>query len=82
MTTTAQAVAGTPGSPPAPRRRITRPGWPTTLLAISGFIIVLSVIAAITGADELTSSGTVGAAVALAVPIGMAGLGGLWSERA
>ncbi len=82
MTTTAQPVAGTPGSPPAPRRRITRPGWPTTLLAISGFIIVLSVIAAITGADELTSSGTVGAAVALAVPIGMAGLGGLWSERA
>ena len=27
-------------------------------------------------------SGTVGAALALAVPIGMAGLGGLWSERA
>ena len=37
---------------------------------------------AITGADDLTSSGTIGAALALAVPIGMAGLGGLWSERA
>src|SRR5215212_4567754 len=82
MTVTAQAVAGAPGAPPAPKRRLARPGWPTVLLAFAGFIVVLSVIAAITGADQLTSSGTVGAAVALAVPIGMAGLGGLWSERA
>jgi simple sugar transport system permease protein len=83
MTTTdAQPVAGTPRQPPAPRRRLPGAGLPRVLLTISGLIVVLSVIAEITGADELTSSGTVGAAVALAVPIGMAGLGGLWSERA
>ena len=82
MTTTAEPLAGTPGTPQAPRRGLLRPGWPTILLAISGFIVVLSIVAAVTGADELTSSGTVGAALALAVPIGMAGLGGLWSERA
>ncbi len=35
----------------------------------------------ITGADDLTSSGTIGAALALSIPLGMAGLGGLWSER-
>jgi general nucleoside transport system permease protein len=79
VTLTTDPIAGTPQ---APRRRLARPGWPTTLLAVAGFIVILSVIAAVTGADELTSSGTVGAALALAVPIGMAGLGGLWSERA
>jgi ABC-type uncharacterized transport system permease subunit len=78
---------GTPSvdGPPAdgsPRRRLPRAGLPTVLLAISGLIVVLSVIALVTGADELTSSGTVGAALSLAVPIGMAGLGGLWAERA
>jgi simple sugar transport system permease protein len=52
------------------------------LLAISGLIVILSVVAAVTGAEDLTSSGTIGAALALAVPIGMAGLGGLWAERA
>ena len=35
----------------------------------------------ISGADDITSSGTVGAALRLSVPIGLAGLGGLWSER-
>ena len=78
---------GTPSveGPPAdgsPRRRLPRAGLPTVLLAISGLIVVLAVIAMVTGADELTSSGTVGAALSLAVPIGMAGLGGLWAERA
>jgi simple sugar transport system permease protein len=55
---------------------------PMILLGISGLIVVLSVVAAVTGAEDLTSSGTIGAALALAVPIGMAGLGGLWAERA
>ena len=35
-----------------------------------------------TGAQDLTSSGTVAAALTAAVPIALAGLGGLWSERA
>jgi ABC-type uncharacterized transport system permease subunit len=63
-------------------RRMPKAGLPRILLAVSGLIIVLSVVAAVTGADDLTSSGTIGAALALAVPIGMAGLGGLWAERA
>jgi general nucleoside transport system permease protein len=77
-----QSVAGSPGDAPAPRRRLPKAGLPRILIAVSGLIVVLSVIAAVTGADELTSSGTVGAALSLAVPIGMAGLGGLWAERA
>ena len=77
-----QSVAGTPGQEPAPRRKLPGAGLPVLLLGIAGLIVVLSVVAAVTGAHELTSSGTVGAALALAVPIGMAGLGGLWSERA
>ena len=36
----------------------------------------------ITGANDLDSSGAVAAAFGLAVPIALAGLGGLWSERA
>ena len=51
------------------------------MVSIAGLVLLLSIVRVITGADDLTSSGTAGAALALAVPIGMAGLGGLWSER-
>lgn len=37
---------------------------------------------AITGAQDVTSAGQISAALAMAVPIGLAGLGGLWAERA
>ena len=47
-----------------------------------GALFLLSVTRVVTGADEITSAGTIGAALALAVPIGLAALGGLWSERA
>jgi len=58
-----------------------RTGW-RRLLAGAGLLLVLmSVVRLVTGAGELTSSGTVAAALGLAVPIGMAALGGLWSER-
>ena len=79
------ATGGAPGpDAPSPRsaRRMPRAGFPIMLLAIAGLIVVLSAVAAIAGAEDLTSSGTIGAALALAVPIGMAGLGGLWAERA
>ncbi len=45
-------------------------------------LAVLSVTRVISGAQDLTSSGTAGAALRLAVPIMLAGLAGLWSERA
>jgi len=65
---------------PAPRlRRIG--GWRGIALMAAVFVVLLSVVRTITGAEALTSAGTVGAALAAAVPIGMAGLGGLWSER-
>ena len=82
MTTLGTPSVDGPQADASPRRRLPRAGLPTVLLAVSGLIVVLSVIAMVTGADELTSSGTVGAALSLAVPIGLAGLGGLWAERA
>jgi general nucleoside transport system permease protein len=52
------------------------------LIGVGILVVLLSVTAAITGAHDLTSPGTIGAALALSMPIAMAGLGGLWSERA
>ena len=52
-------------------------------LAFYAFAIVfsLSTIRLITGASDLTSAGTASAALLLSVPIAMAALGGLFSER-
>jgi general nucleoside transport system permease protein len=52
------------------------------LLGLAVLLALLSAIRVLTGEGNLTSSGTVNAALGLAVPIGMAGLGGLWAERA
>jgi general nucleoside transport system permease protein len=80
------SLVGTPGAatePEAERSRwqIPRTGWPFVLLALAGLIVLMSVVRVITGAEDLTSSGTIASALALSVPIGMAGLGGLWAER-
>jgi len=45
-------------------------------------LLVVSFVRLVTGADALTSSSTVRAALLLAVPIGLAALGGLYAERA
>jgi simple sugar transport system permease protein len=55
--------------------------WPHYLLIASGLLILLSLVRVVDGADPVTSSGTVSASLRLAVPILLAGLGGLWSER-
>jgi simple sugar transport system permease protein len=55
--------------------------WPHYLLIASGLLVLLSLVRVIDDADPVTSSGTVSAALRLAVPIFLAGLGGLWSER-
>ncbi len=69
-------------TPTAPTPRLRRiGGWRGIALLAVVFVVLLSVVRTITGADALTSAGTVSAALAAAVPIGMAGLGGLWSER-
>jgi len=44
-------------------------------------ILLLSAVRSFTGASDLTSSNTYGAALRLAVPILLAGLGGLYAER-
>ncbi|WP_329621567.1 ABC transporter permease [Streptomyces sp. NBC_01255] len=61
------------------RTRLTLP-W--ILLIVAGGLVALSAVRVITGAQDLTSAGQISAALSLAVPIGLAGLGGLWAERA
>lgn len=53
-----------------------------TLIGIAALILLLSLVRVITGKTDITSSGTFSAALLLAIPIGLAGLGGLWAERA
>ncbi|MHB9859553.1 ABC transporter permease [Streptomyces sp. YIM S03343] len=54
---------------------------PVLLLIIAGVLVLTSIVRLITGADGITSTGQMSTALRLAVPIGLAGLGGLWSER-
>jgi ABC-type uncharacterized transport system permease subunit len=54
---------------------------PRALLLAAGLLVLLAVVRVVTGADDITSSGTVEASLRLAVPIGLAALGGLWAER-
>ncbi|CAN5305101.1 ABC transporter permease [soil metagenome] len=70
----------TPETVHAPKRRVG--GWQKVGLITLGLLALLSLTRAISGLDEITSSGTAGAALRLAVPIGLAALGGLWAERA
>ncbi len=75
----------TPGEVLAPlalqRRTVKLTGWRLAAL-VAGVIAVLSFVRIVTGATQIDSAGTIAAAIGLAIPIGMAGLGGLWSERA
>ncbi|MFF9866311.1 ABC transporter permease [Streptomyces sp. NPDC013953] len=75
-TVTAAAAAPRKGGG---RRRLS---LPVILLIIAGGLALFSLVRVISGANDLTSVGQVSGALQLAVPIGLAGLGGLWSERA
>ncbi|WP_182879706.1 ABC transporter permease [Microbispora sp. H10949] len=79
MTATDLPVERPVETPPARRFRLSAP---VLLLGLAGLVVLLSVARLVTGANDITSAGTVSAALGLAVPIGLAGLGGLWSERA
>ena len=52
-----------------------------TLLIATGVFLVLAVVRAVSGENDLTSSFTVTATIAAMLPIAMAGLGGLVAER-
>jgi len=51
-------------------------------LLLSLLLVTMSATRIVTGAHDLTSAGTLQAALISSVPIALAGLGGLWSERA
>lgn len=72
-------VGASTAAPAARRRRA--PLW-VWLLGIAAAIVLLSAIRLITGRGDIASSGTLSAALAAAMPIAFAGLGGLWAERA
>ena len=62
-----------------PRRRLGPREW--LVIAVVALAVV-SILRLVTGSNDIDSSGALAAAIGLAVPIGLAGLGGLWSERA
>ncbi|MDP5182870.1 ABC transporter permease [Blastococcus sp. BMG 814] len=63
--------------------RLTGGGRGTRIVwLVLGLLFVFSVTRAISGEEALTSSSTMRAALLLAVPIGLAALGGLYAERA
>ncbi|MEU2361733.1 ABC transporter permease [Streptomyces noursei] len=81
MSSELKSAARTAAPTPAPggRRKLT---YPWILLIIAGALVAVSALRAVSGATDLTSGGQFGAALSAAVPIGLAGLGGLWAERA
>ncbi|MFD6419677.1 ABC transporter permease [Streptomyces sp. NPDC060194] len=79
MTTATDLNAPTTRHVPTGRRKLT---LPVVLLLIAGLLALVSIVRIITGADGITSVGQMSTALKLAVPIGLAGLGGLWAERA
>ncbi len=58
-----------------------RPAWFWPVV-IAGTLLVISSVRVVTGAHDIDSSGAIAAAIGLAMPLALAGLGGLWSERA
>jgi general nucleoside transport system permease protein len=77
-------VSGPVVAPTAPRRRLPMPATRTSRLVGLGLAIlaVLALTRLISGQEVLTNTGTAQAVLALSLPIGLAGLGGLVSERA
>lgn len=70
---------------PAEVAEPTRPQWLqgrnlTLLIAVVG-VTIISVVRIIADADRLTASTTVGTGLRLAIPIALAGIGGLYAER-
>ena len=67
-----------PGAAPSGRRGRRLPVWGWLVLAF----VLVSAVRVLTGRHELDSSGTLNEALMAAIPIALAALAGLWSERA
>jgi general nucleoside transport system permease protein len=85
---TGNPLAGPPGAG-APTEAYPRPDPLSRLPRSARFALyfvvtfgILSLAQVITGADQLTAENTFRFAIFLGLPIGLAGLGGLWAERA
>lgn len=64
-----------------PGRRIrSRPTWFWPAV-FGGALVVVATVRVLTGAHDIDSAGALTAAIGLTVPIALAGLGGMWSER-
>ncbi|MFJ4772439.1 ABC transporter permease [Streptomyces uncialis] len=81
---TATLTETPPPAAPKADRGARRKRWTLSrvLLAIAGALVLISAVRVVTGADQITSEGQISAALRLAVPIALAGLAGLWAERA
>lgn len=77
---TAQPTTLVPVDETAPVKPV-RPNWYWPAI-IGGAILVVATVRVLTGANDIDSSGALAAAIGLAMPLALAGLGGLWSERA
>ena len=73
-----------PAPAPAPRAGFLRsmPRHRKAMLLSLGALLIVSLVRVFTEADDLTSSGTVSATIRVSTPILLAGLAGLWAERA
>jgi general nucleoside transport system permease protein len=81
VSTVLSDVASTP-TPPPERGRAYERFRGRTWLIILGMIVVVAAVRVVTNADDITSANTIRAAILSACPILLAGMGGLWSERA
>ena len=73
------SVVVTPDTAPAPEVR--RSPWRMAII-LSVILLLVSAARVISGADDIDSTGALRGALIASVPIMLAGLGGLWSERA
>ena len=69
---------------PSPEARLQRARSFSRLwfLVVIGALLAVSTVRVLTGAHDIDSTGTIRAAVIATCPILLAGIGGLWSERA
>ena len=82
MSDTLIRTESAPQPEPTPSLLDRLPGKGNTFLIAAGLFVLLSLVRTVTDADALTSSGTVGVAIRATMPIMLAGLAGLWAERA